>query len=158
MIETLGNLGDFLGGMAVIATLIYLAAQIRQNTSTVRTSTTQQVMGNSILANSAIAAGPVPAILAKAGAGEQLSPEELAAYQFHLSGLIAAQWQVFYQHECGAIEPAIFEAFERRLPRQFGSPLAAAMWRRIAEGYPPNFQAYVERGAGVTAEPPEQGK
>ena len=31
--ETLGNLGDFLGGIAVIATLVYLALQIRQNTS-----------------------------------------------------------------------------------------------------------------------------
>ena len=32
MLEDLGNLGDFLGGIAVIATLIYLAIQLRQNT------------------------------------------------------------------------------------------------------------------------------
>jgi hypothetical protein len=32
VLEDLGNLGDFLGGIAVIATLIYLAIQIRQNT------------------------------------------------------------------------------------------------------------------------------
>lgn len=31
-LETLGNLGDFFGGIAVIATLIYLAVQIRANT------------------------------------------------------------------------------------------------------------------------------
>ncbi|MFT4613361.1 MAG: hypothetical protein ACI9NT_000499 [Bacteroidia bacterium] len=30
--ETLGNIGDFLGGIAVLATLIYLAIQIRGNT------------------------------------------------------------------------------------------------------------------------------
>jgi len=28
-IETLGNLGDFVGGLAVIASLLYLAVQIR---------------------------------------------------------------------------------------------------------------------------------
>ena len=31
VLEDLGNLGDFLGGLAVIATLIYLAVQVRQN-------------------------------------------------------------------------------------------------------------------------------
>ena len=30
--ETLGNIGDFFGGIAVLATLIYLAIQIRGNT------------------------------------------------------------------------------------------------------------------------------
>ena len=33
MLEALGNLGDFVGGVAVIVTLLYLASQIRQNTT-----------------------------------------------------------------------------------------------------------------------------
>ena len=41
MIETLGNLGDFLGGVGVIVTLIYLAYQIRQNTKSIRISAFQ---------------------------------------------------------------------------------------------------------------------
>ena len=32
MLENLGNLGDFLGGIGVVVTLLYLAKQIRQNT------------------------------------------------------------------------------------------------------------------------------
>lgn len=36
MIETLGNLGDFIGGMGVVVTLVYLASQIRQNTRSIR--------------------------------------------------------------------------------------------------------------------------
>ena len=35
-LEALGNLGDFLGGIGVIVTLIYLAVQIRQNTAQLR--------------------------------------------------------------------------------------------------------------------------
>lgn len=31
-LEDLGNIGDFLGGVGVVATLLYLALQIRQNT------------------------------------------------------------------------------------------------------------------------------
>ncbi|MCP5130899.1 MAG: hypothetical protein H6985_15105 [Pseudomonadales bacterium] len=36
MLDTLGNLGDFVGGIAVLITLIYLAIQIRQNTAQVK--------------------------------------------------------------------------------------------------------------------------
>ena len=37
-LETLGNLGDFISGVAVLVTLIYLANQVRQNTSVLSTS------------------------------------------------------------------------------------------------------------------------
>ena len=36
VLEALGNIGDFLGGIGVVITLIYLATQIRHNTATVR--------------------------------------------------------------------------------------------------------------------------
>jgi len=32
LLDALGNLGDFVGGLAVVITLIYLAIQVRQNT------------------------------------------------------------------------------------------------------------------------------
>ena len=35
-LDALGNIGDFLGGMGVVVTLVYLAAQIRQNTKQLR--------------------------------------------------------------------------------------------------------------------------
>ena len=41
-LSELASIGEFLGGMAVIASLAYLAIQIRQNTKTVRGTTLQQ--------------------------------------------------------------------------------------------------------------------
>ena len=38
-LEDLGNLGDFIGGIAVIATLVYLAIQVRQNNRLLSAST-----------------------------------------------------------------------------------------------------------------------
>jgi len=43
VLEALGNLGDFIGGIAVVVTLVYLATQIRQNTSALRTASRQAV-------------------------------------------------------------------------------------------------------------------
>ena len=40
-LEQLGNVGEFVGAIAVLASVIYLARQIRQNTAAVRGSTFQ---------------------------------------------------------------------------------------------------------------------
>ena len=44
MLETLGNAGDFIGGIAVVITLIYLAIQVRQNTAALRAASWQEVV------------------------------------------------------------------------------------------------------------------
>jgi hypothetical protein len=41
-LASLANVGEFLGGIAVIVSLVYVALQIRQNTKTIRGSTLQQ--------------------------------------------------------------------------------------------------------------------
>ena len=38
-LSQLADLGEFIGGVAVLVTLVYLAAQIRQNTKVVATNT-----------------------------------------------------------------------------------------------------------------------
>jgi len=43
ILEALGNIGDFIGGIAVVATLLYLAAQIRQNTKSLQTASRQEI-------------------------------------------------------------------------------------------------------------------
>jgi len=37
-LESLGNLGEFVGALAVLVSLVYLAFQIRQNARTVRSA------------------------------------------------------------------------------------------------------------------------
>ncbi len=44
MLEDLGNIGDFLGGIGVVVTLAYLAVQIRQNSRSVKVSAAQSVL------------------------------------------------------------------------------------------------------------------
>lgn len=43
-LEEMGNLGDFIGGIAVVITLVYLALQIRQNTAALKASSWQEVV------------------------------------------------------------------------------------------------------------------
>lgn len=54
-IQDLGSVGELIAAIATVATLIYLAAQIRQNTSTVATSTYESVFNGYNELNLAIA-------------------------------------------------------------------------------------------------------
>ena len=44
MLEHLGNIGEFIGGIAVIVTLIYLTIQVRHNTQATRTASLQDLV------------------------------------------------------------------------------------------------------------------
>ena len=54
ILDTLGNLGDFIGGIAVIATLAYLAFQMRQNTETVRANSVRELTESILRATGAL--------------------------------------------------------------------------------------------------------
>jgi hypothetical protein len=89
-IEDLGNLGDFVGGIAVVATLIYVAMQLRQNNQLLR-SNTDWIRASSVIAFQSFSAqinSPIvhdvsfAAILLRALSDpDSLAPEE--RFQFH---------------------------------------------------------------------------
>ena len=43
MLDALGNIGDFVSGVAVLITLVYLATQVRQHTAVLRTASRQDL-------------------------------------------------------------------------------------------------------------------
>lgn len=84
MIEILGNLGDFIGGFGVVATVIYLAFQIRQNTVSTRSATYQSVVAD--VSEWTLQIGLNPEAKRVFGVGiddfESLSREEQAQFNF----------------------------------------------------------------------------
>ena len=50
-INTLAAWGEFIGGIAVVVSLIYLAGQIRQNSKIAKATTTQALIGASVMSN-----------------------------------------------------------------------------------------------------------
>ena len=102
-LEDLGNLGDFVGGLAVIATLIYLAVQIRQNSRMLRSSGEQTTRSDSTATIALAAQSPENAAVYRKGLADPgaLSPEERA----HFNLLITAAFYHFQQgytaHQAG---------------------------------------------------------
>jgi hypothetical protein len=145
MLEELGNIGDFVGGLAVVVTLVYLALQIRQNTATTRVQTVQHLLTSDTAAADSVIAGPIPEILAKLEAGERLSPGEVSAYALYMRGRITEAWQVFYQRQNRMIEQAVADALLGRFDNWTRSGLFRSVWNRsLKVGFPAEFQGYVE--------------
>jgi hypothetical protein len=145
MLDELGNIGDFVGGLAVVVTLVYLALQIRRNTATTRVQTVQHLLTSDTAAADSVIAGPVPEILSKLEAGKDLSPGEISAYTLFMRGRITEAWQVFYQRQNRMIEQDVADALLGRFGHWTRSGLFRAVWERTLKvGFPAEFQEFVE--------------
>ncbi|MGH0030777.1 MAG: hypothetical protein ACQGVC_13360 [Myxococcota bacterium] len=139
----LGALGEFVGAIAVVVTLAYLAIQIRQNTKAMEESRrlalaqTYQVRADAlqdmlVQAANSEHVGPILARLTQAGYPEDvasldvLSPEERSRFR---------QWQIaqqthwdnmFYQYQQGFLDDEYYrDEFEVRVRR------LAPIWRAL---------------------------
>ena len=145
MLDELGNIGEFVGGLAVVVTLVYLAIQIRRNTATTRVQTVQHLLTSDTAAADSVIAGPMPEILAKLEAGGKLSPSEVSAYTFYMRGRITEAWQVCYQKRNRMIERDVADALLGRFGSLTRFGLFRAIWNHTLKvGFPAEFQEYVE--------------
>jgi len=153
----LGALGEFLGAIGVIATLIYLAMQIRQNTRAMEESRrlalaqTYQMRADALqdmvvsAANSEV--GAIIVKLTDAGYPhnvevlDQLTPEELGRFRLWQIAQQTHWDNMHFQYQQGFLDPEYYEeAFAERVVR------LAPTWRALhLTGGRRSFFAEVER-------------
>ena len=141
MLEALGNLGDFIGGLAVIATLVYLAVQVRQNTQLLRanalsTSSAANVAFNHLLGNNPDAARVFQVGLEDFDA---LSEEERRQFLQLLRGLMASYEHRFQQHALGMVEETIWQHQRASLSSMLSIPHLAVWWEHRKSVFDPAF-------------------
>ncbi len=146
--QVLGNVGEFVGSIAVVATLLYLAIQVREagrssKFAAVQANRAMRIAWFSSLRDSS----HLPAILTKVLAGEALETEDEIRLNYHY----AADWGIFYsewvQRELGVTGEF---ATSDDMPMKFllSSQRAMEFWRGIGERlYPARFVEYVNKAA-----------
>ena len=123
-LETLGNIGDFLGGLAVIVSLLYLAIQIRQNTKAVRSSSYHQAAEQTWNYCLAVAQDPTLAeILARRVAGEPLSVADELRVNFADQALVYGFENMLRLHEEGLIDQDVWDNVLYNSMAYLGTPL-----------------------------------
>ncbi len=140
--DALAAIAEALGAAAVLASLIYLATQIRQNTQMIKSSIRQQVTNTShaVVFKSIDLAD----VFAKANNGETLTAGE----QFQLNQIHRAAFRGFedfaYQYEHGLLDPSEWTAWLEGLRATMSMPHVRRNWLATRQQYSENLQRVMD--------------
>lgn len=129
MLSALGDLGDFIGGIGVVVTLIYLAIQIRSNTEQTRLNTAGDSWSSILDAYEPVYFGSNATTFQRGLAGE-LDPSGADYLTFAmLMTRILGQFELsVYQARNGALDDELFAMHARLAKTIVSSPGGMAWW------------------------------
>jgi hypothetical protein len=144
--EALGAIANVLTAVGVIATLIYLAIQIRQNTKAVRSSSIQNLVQSfSTTAQAAVENEYIIPLLLKANSGtDSLTEEERARLHFWFIMTFRRFEGVYFQRDLGIVDADVIDGFERSHIAILASKSAQEWWANSKEIFNAGFVSYLE--------------
>ena len=145
--QLLGNYGEFFGAIAVVASLIYLAVQIRQNT--------HQMRRTQMDAGAAQFSVPRMAIVTDRGLAELFvkaseTPDDLDAADLLRLDMLSheAMWAFFHTWDrarFGSIDREDWDSSARpAMEMYFAGEVVRRWWESNKQGFPQAFRAEVE--------------
>ncbi|MEM9174812.1 MAG: hypothetical protein AAGC67_06230 [Myxococcota bacterium] len=110
MLETLANVGEFVGALGVIVSIGYLAVQIRQNTRAVRSASYHQAAEQTWTALLSIATEPdLAELLIRSNRGEALDETAELRIRAYDGTVLYGFENMVRLHEEGLIDDLVFE-------------------------------------------------
>lgn len=145
-LDQLGNIGELIGGIAVIASLLYVAMQLKQNTKITKASVRQSVASRAGDFQLAVAQNDqLLAVVAKLFRQEPLSPQEEIRLHFLLGCLFRAVEEAYLQHRDGFLDDEYWAKRGNLMLNYLRYPGMFEAWRdRLRSTYHPAFVEWVE--------------
>ena len=144
--DALGAIGEIAGAVAVIVTLIYLARQIRQNTVATRLSTSHSIASAARDWNRPLLNDPELAWTFQVGTEDpsRLDPKEQARFIELCFSLFRMFEDALYQYHQGALDPDVWEGYERLYAAYARAPGFQAYWKERRTTFRPEFQRFID--------------
>ncbi len=144
-LEDLGNIGEFIGAIAVVLSLVYLAVQIRQNTNAVRSGTHQATLDAAQRINNALMQYPeFASLLVKANTDyESLTRDERVRFAAFADQYFETWQTSFLNHTRTLIDFDTWRAMDISYVRQL-SPALLHFWEKERDRYVRAFQEHVD--------------
>jgi len=145
--DALGAVAELLGAIGVIASLFYVAAQIRRNSSALEAATNQAVSDSTQDRLLAAAQNPsLAAALANARNDfDGLSPTERVQLAFFTRATFRGIQNVFFQHQQGLLSEAAWGDYEVIIRNNLSRPDVPVWWPTERDSYDEAFAEYVDR-------------
>ena len=143
-IQDLGSIGELVAAIATLATLVYLAVQMRKNTAATRSTALLEIQRD---VRSMLTADPDTNNLAvRMIEGETLTPGEQALLVQRYVATFRTFESIWFQAEKGTLEKQLLEGYMHHLRVVLNAPLARALWDDYQQGvFHPNFLDYVNK-------------
>jgi len=153
--DAIGAIAELLGAIGVIASLVYLATQIRQsreqmgaNTRAVRASTQHDIFENLNDISMRPLDDPANYEAVRVGMGnpEQLREADRLRFQFWAGGLLLGYENAYYQYRSGLLDEDRWHFYRDQLASLFQNvaPGFTQWWRTSRVPWTPEFVALME--------------
>ncbi len=145
-ITTLAAWGEFIGGIAVVVSLIYLASQIRQNSKLMRVSTAAVASGSIASITGSLAADPEMARIYREGLVDLSALSDADRYRFDAIAMqnFGAACTMYHLWQAGAFVPALWEFRHRGMLWSTGQRGMREWWREWRPPFDEAFRNYVD--------------
>lgn len=152
--EAIGAIGEILGAIAVLLTLAYLAAQIRQNTNSVRTSTFQQVVSDMAHAIEQLNQNADLNRIWYAGLRDFEGLEQLEKQRFatYITSILRRYENILYQSREGTLDSSNLEGLIGQMSGIMSSPGTQVWWSRARGLFNTELQDHVDNELIVNGE------
>lgn len=145
-ISELGDLGDFIGGIGVIVTLIYLAVQIRRNTRAVRSASLDSAYTRHMEFQRTIWSDPKLNDLWFRGlfGRDALSDADGRQFFFMLISCVRLWESAYFKSRDGTLEQTAWGGLNREIISVFSYPGVKPYWSVLRTACAEQFVCFVE--------------
>ena len=147
--EAIGAIGEVVGAVAVIVSILYLAAQVRQGAADIRANIISTLHTTEVDLIIAPAADTVLALgIEKAHTGGTLTDEERAQYSMWIYGCLVHFQQVKIEYDRLKVDDDLYDAELIRLTGMLRPELSKAVYRILQDRFTQSFRDFVEQSFG----------
>ena len=146
-LQDLGNLGEFIGALGVIISLVYLAKQMQQNTTSVRAASFNSMVQNSIrlLEHGFIDSEFANFLHRVENQPSTLSPEDEERWHAYMTAVFRHFGNLVYQFRVGAMDQEMWESYERTLEERLRTPSWRAWFEENKEIFSTSLVEQVQK-------------
>ena len=144
--EAIGGTGELLGAVGVIASLLYLARQMRHGVADARRAAAQAVFTKMNTAFETTSSNPQLADVFVRGTANlsDLSPEEAIQFSGLLLTLTRPYEELLHYKRAGAVEDWVWESVELLIVRLLTTRGGLEWWSKRRSWFTSSFQAHVD--------------
>jgi hypothetical protein len=140
-------IAEVIGAVGVIASLVYLAMQIRQNTHMVAANTFQAISSTSsnLVTNMFQTPDLVDALLRVVNQPEQISQRDLLILDLYLRALTRNFENYYYQHQKGFLDDEIWTGYRKALMEVLNLDFGKDYWGRNKHLFGKTYAEFIDR-------------